>query len=217
MVIKLFLKAKHWQLFFLMVGVPIIGYIFFVIQLINSFEMQSSTSGTMMTPAGVIDMMRPILFFVMIPILVQIGWYYSLGRGVQRFINPTLKMKTTLFTLSNLLPLIFFVGMIILFDRILGNLALNLNYEPPASYMSPLVLFALFPLNIILTVCMFYNYYFIARTIKTAELNRVVKFSDYAGEFFLMWFHFIGVWIVQPKVNQLQEYVPGDIMNELHD
>lgn len=215
--IRLFLKAKHWQLFFLMVGVPIIGYIFFVIQLINTFEMQSSTSGTMTTPAGVIDMMRPILFFVMIPILVQIGWYYSLGKGVQRFINPALKMKTTVFTLSNLLPLIFFVGMIILFNRFLGNLVLNPNYVPPTSYMSPLVLFVLVPLNIILTVCMVDNDYVIARTIKTAELNRVVRFSDYAGEFFSMWFHFIGVWIVQPKVNQLQEYVPGDIVNELHD
>ena len=215
--IRLFLKAKHWQLFFLMVGVPIIGYIFFVIQLINTFEMQSSTSGTMTTPAGVIDMMRPILFFVMIPILVQIGWYYSLGKGVQRSINPALKMKTTVFTLSNLLPLIFFVGMIILFNRFFGNLVLNPNYVPPTSYMSTLVLFVLVPLNIILTVCMVYNYYVIARTIKTAELNRVVRFSDYAGEFFSMWFHFIGVWIVQPKVNQLQEYVPGDIVNELHD
>jgi len=49
----------------------------------------------------------------------------------------------------------------------------------------------------------FYSMYFVAKTIKTAELQRKVGFGDFVGEFFLLWFYFIGVWIVQPKVNKL--------------
>jgi hypothetical protein len=211
MMIKLFLKAKHWQLFFLMVGVPIIGYMFFVIQLINSFEMQTSTSGTMMTPEGVIEMMRPFFLFMMFPFLIQFGWFYSLGKGVQKYVNPLLRIKSSLFTFTSVFPLLYVFAAFTLMDGILENAALDQNYEPPLS------LLLLLPLNFITMGCMFYNFYFIARTLKTAELLRVVKFSDYAGEFFLMWFHFIGVWIVQPKVNQMQAHIPGDLLNELHD
>ena len=56
------------------------------------------------------------------------------------------------------------------------------------------------PLHLFSMFCIFY---LIAKTIKTAELQRKVGFGDFAGEFFLLWFYFIGIWINQPKVNKL--------------
>ena len=44
-----------------------------------------------------------------------------------------------------------------------------------------------------------------AKTIKTAEQKRKLDFGDFAGEFFLMWFFMIGVWILQPKINRMSE------------
>ena len=41
-----------------------------------------------------------------------------------------------------------------------------------------------------------------AKTIKTVELQKKVTFSDFAGEFFLLWFSPIGIWILQPKINK---------------
>ena len=61
----------------------------------------------------------------------------------------------------------------------------------------------IFPLHIFSMFCIFYCLYFVAKTIKTIELQRQVTFSDFAGEFFLIWFFFIGVWILQPRINKM--------------
>ena len=47
--------------------------------------------------------------------------------------------------------------------------------------------------------------YFVAKTYKTVELQRQVSFSDFAGEFFMIWFYPIGIWIIQPKLNKIIE------------
>jgi len=59
------------------------------------------------------------------------------------------------------------------------------------------------PLHLFSMFCIFHTIYFVAKTIRTAELQRVVTFGDFAGEFFLLWFYIIGIWIIQPKVNRL--------------
>jgi hypothetical protein len=32
-----------------------------------------------------------------------------------------------------------------------------------------------------------------------------VNFGEFAGEFFMLWFYFIGIWIIQPKINKMAE------------
>lgn len=61
------------------------------------------------------------------------------------------------------------------------------------------------PLHLFSMFCIFYCLYFVAKTIKTAELQRETAFSDFVGEFFLIWFFPIGIWFIQPRVNQLAE------------
>jgi len=51
--------------------------------------------------------------------------------------------------------------------------------------------------------CAFYVMYFIAKELKTVELQRDVMFSDYIGEFLLLWFFPVGVWVLQPRINKL--------------
>lgn len=51
--------------------------------------------------------------------------------------------------------------------------------------------------------CTVYTMYFAAKTIKLAELQRPVTFTDFADEFFLIWFFPIGIWFVQPRINEL--------------
>jgi len=55
--------------------------------------------------------------------------------------------------------------------------------------------------------CLFYCLYFVAKTLKTVELQREVSFNDFIAEFFLTWFFPIGVWILQPRINKMiKEY-----------
>jgi len=35
------------------------------------------------------------------------------------------------------------------------------------------------------------------------ELGRMAKFSEYLGEIVLIWFSMIGLWVIQPKLNEL--------------
>jgi hypothetical protein len=50
---------------------------------------------------------------------------------------------------------------------------------------------------------MFYCLYFNAKVLKAVELQKPVTFSEFAGEFFLIWFFPIGIWIIQPRLNKL--------------
>jgi hypothetical protein len=64
------------------------------------------------------------------------------------------------------------------------------------------------PLHLFSMFCIFYCLYFVSKTFKTAELQRQTTFSDFAGEFFLLWFYPVGIWIVQPKINKMVESTP---------
>lgn len=76
------------------------------------------------------------------------------------------------------------------------------------------------PLHLLAMFCMFYTQYFIAKALKTNELKRNTSFKEFIGEFLLLWIYFVGVWILQPRVNALYDsYIHGDssdiIDNEL--
>jgi hypothetical protein len=43
----------------------------------------------------------------------------------------------------------------------------------------------------------------VARNLAMAEKQEKVEFYDYAGAFFLLWFFFIGVWFIQPRINRM--------------
>ncbi len=48
-----------------------------------------------------------------------------------------------------------------------------------------------------------YSLYFVAKNLAMAEKQEKVAFYDYAGPFFLLWFFFIGVWVIQPRINKM--------------
>jgi hypothetical protein len=78
------------------------------------------------------------------------------------------------------------------------------NSEPNIGFIGSLFTIIV-PIHLFSMFCIFYTLYFVAKTIKTVELQREVKFSDFAGEFFMIWFFPIGIWIVQPKINEMIE------------
>ena len=59
----------------------------------------------------------------------------------------------------------------------------------------------------------FYIMYIAAKTIKTAELKREVTIGEFAVEIFFIWFFFIGVWSLQPRINKI---INNEIEEEEH-
>jgi hypothetical protein len=80
----------------------------------------------------------------------------------------------------------------------------SLKYFMGFAIISMIVYWVWYCFHFLSIFCIFYCIYFVAKTIKTVELQRAVKFKDFVGEFFLVWFFPIGVWILQPTINKLE-------------
>jgi hypothetical protein len=69
------------------------------------------------------------------------------------------------------------------------------NYDEPGWFLLLILIGHSF-----LAYSIFYLAYFIAKTISTVERKGIVKFSDYAGYFFLLFIFPIGIWWLNPKI-----------------
>lgn len=182
--IKLFLNAKHWQLFILMVGLP------FLFQII--------------TIVYVIVMGNPLFAFSTFPIFMLLyvsiffGWFWSIGVGLHKFLPENHGLNIKKFKIFFFIPLAYIV--LLMFSMMYLGI---FSTFPPPDDMILISLILIVPLHLISIFCMFYMLYFCSKTIKSIELNREVDLSDYAGEFILLWFYFVGIWILQPKINRI--------------
>jgi hypothetical protein len=208
---NIFLKAKHWQLFSVLVGIPFLLYIVFMIQMVSTMEAIDQNSENF-DADNIVSYVSGVMAGTLILTSVMLMWFWSLGVKLQDYIPIGAKLKTGFFKFSIWYPIIYIFLIVVLMIYV-GNVV----DSGSSSAGPPLAIFIFFPLHFFAMFCMFYNLYFVARTIKTAELQRPVNFGDYAGEFFLMWFYFIGIWIVQPKVNRIYEgQFQPDVMDHLH-
>ena len=182
-----FLNAKHWQLFLLTFGIPII--------------FQFIMMGTMFANIGANNNPDPDFMFSymkLFPIMMLLfmgvffGWFWSVAIGLQRVIPDEIKLKVNRFKIFLLIPIVYMIFF-------LGFFMTSFTSGGP----NPGIFAVIVPLHLFSMFCIFYSLYFLAKTFKTAELQRKVTFSDFAGEFFMIWFYPIGIWIVQPKINKM--------------
>lgn len=115
-----------------------------------------------------------------LPILI---WIWDIGIKLQKESFAVSKLKLLLFKISIIFPLAYIVFFFIYFIGFNGDIIMSLHF------------FAM--LNI------FYAMIFAAKTLKSAELNREALLSDYLGDFFLIWFYPLGIWILQPRIHKL--------------
>ena len=130
---------------------------------------------------------------------VFFGWFYAIGSNLHKKLPDTVNMNLTKFKIFLFIPVLYISILCILLFGLFSGLAGGGQLE----YVG---LFALiFPVHLFSIFCIFYCLYFNAKALKAVELKRPVTFNDFAGEFFLLWFFPIGVWIIQPRLNKLFE------------
>lgn len=199
-----FLKAKHWQLFLLVFGIPLVFQIVLMISVVAN-----------VTQGRVPDMFSFLLFIPVVMILstgVHYGWLYSVALGLKKKMPAAVTMNVKRFKLLLILLLVYLVlfsATVVVFGFYIKSAVMDGMFnsnEPPAfiPVFISIYLIAL-PFHAFAFFCTIYCLYFVAKTFKTVELQRETKFSDYVGEFFLIWFFPIGVWIIQPKINRIAE------------
>jgi hypothetical protein len=174
-----FLKAKHWQIFTVTIGLP------FLIQIV-------------LIPITIMGN-DPMIMMKMFPIIMILfcaiyGWLWSIAIGLQQVIPVEFKLNVNKFKIFFLISIVYMILILIFFMSII-------NLDGP----NPGIFAVIVPIHLFSMFCLIYSLYFVAKTFKSAELQRKVTFSDFAGEFFMIWFFPIGIWIIQPKVNKLVE------------
>ena len=183
-----FLKAKHWQIFLLLFAVP------FIFQLILLFKLFFSGFGGSGSDSEIFDFIKVFPWLMGYFVIVFFGWFWSLAMGLQRFIPKELQLNTDRFKIFFFFPLIYIVLFVFFFT---GAILVEPSGAPALSFLF------IFPFHLFAMFCMFYMIYFIAKSLRTAELQRKVTTGDYIGEFFLLWIYIAGIWVIQPRVNKL--------------
>ena len=191
-----FLKAKHWQIFLLTFGIPVAIQLIIVAVLVIRFS-----SGAEQAEQSVFDFMTYMYAAILILLLFFFGWLWSIAVGLQKMIPQTLRLKVNRFKIFFFIPLIYLSLFIVLIALMMSGLSEGHPETLPSS--AKVVFLVVFPLHLFSVFCIFYCLWFAAKTFKTAELQQKVSFSDFAGEFFMLWFYPVGVWIIQPKINTL--------------
>ncbi len=193
--VKLFLKAKHWQLFLVLLGIPIIFQVFMLFEMFLAHKTQS-----------IPDPKHMMVFFKFFPPIMILftglffGWFWSIAIGLKEKIPREIKLKTNKFKFFFFFPLFYI--MLLILHMAAKFYGLTPNTFNTGNWTIALIL----PVHLFSMFCIFYSMYFVAKTIKTVELQKKVRFGDFAGEFFLLWFYIIGIWIIQPKINRLVDY-----------
>lgn len=208
--INLFLKAKHWQLFVLVFGIPMLLELVFIGTVFSKIPLDVSINEVSpLGPEFMLDLMGPFFILLVITMLfstgTQYGWIWSVVIGLKNKLPEQMKMNTIRFKVFFIFPLIYLTGFIIflfyMMNSMMTNLAtMALEPEPPMMFASFLLII---PLHFFAIFCMFHSLYFTAKSFKSVELQRSVSFSDFVGEFFLILFFPIGIWFIQPKVNDM--------------
>ncbi|MBO9703592.1 MAG: hypothetical protein J7604_25535 [Sporocytophaga sp.] len=193
-----FLKAKHWQLFLLTFGIPMIFQ--FVIM---GIMFGNIAGGGNPDPFLMFNYMKFFPIMMIIFMGVFFGWFWSVAIGLQKKVPDNVKMKVRKFRILFFIPMIYILLISISMGGVVSGMAENVSKPNVIFILS--IIGIMVPLHLLSMFCIFYSLYFVAKTFKTVELQRAVSFSDFAGEFFMIWFYPIGIWIIQPKINKIME------------
>jgi hypothetical protein len=172
-----FLRAKHWQIFALFMGLFVVGNI---VELMTIAQSDWPT-GRMGTASIVVNGGVMALFAVCF-----LAWFWTMGSFLHAISRQPQRLKLTFFKFAVIYPVLY------------------IPLAAPFFLSSdPSMVAIILPLHFLAMFCLFYDLYFVAKHLVIAETGKSVTFYDYAGPFFLIWFFPVGIWFVQPRLNRL--------------
>jgi hypothetical protein len=155
-------------------------------------------------PELLFDILKIVPVVMAILLSVFFGWFWSIGVGLQYKIPKDVKMKVDQFKFFFFVP-IFYFSLIITGISLAADGYFQTDFDPPSTGVIIGLVTSGILLHLFSMFCMIHSLYFIAKTIKTIELQKEVRFSDFIGEFFMIWFYPVGIWIIQPRINKIYE------------
>lgn len=201
--INLFLRAKHWQLFLLIFALPMLLHMVFV-----GIVMSRAVAND--NPAEIFGLFKWFPVLMIVYTFGLFGWLWSVGVGLQKHLPEGVTMKVGRFKIFLGIAMAYIIllscWMAYFFGYVVDDLIQYQEFgehqaPPDLSFLKWLTV--IFPMHIFSMFAIFYSFYFNAKTFRSIELGRQARSDDYLGQFFLFWFWFVGVWIMQPKINKI--------------
>lgn len=199
---SIFLRARHWQIFVPLLAIPFVTMIVFGI--IVAIVM---TTQHPQRPHEALWIAYCMPFVIVINSFVQFAWFW----------NVLIKLRTLLPSEKVHMPIgrikLFFAIPILYFCCIplfVAFIIQNAGAPGPGMLVQMISIgIIVFFVHLFAIFCFFHTIYFAAKTIRSAELQRNATFSDFAGDFFLIWLFPIGIWFIQPRINKLIDEFNG--------
>jgi len=184
---SLFLKAKHWQIFLIAIVIPILLQISFGIMMLSQ---SNSTLPTIL-----------FLTFFLFCILSIFGWFWAITYGFQRKLESNLKSSLIWFKVFFFLLLFHII--LIFSSLIISYGGENFAENPQSLGVLGTIVSVFSYAKIIYLIGIIYCVYITAKTFKTFQLKRKLEFTEFKSDFFSFIFLPIGIWTIQPKINEL--------------
>ena len=173
---RFFVGAKHWQLFFLFVATLVATEVVAFGSFLAAKKSPEEATTAMLLMATLTGLC--MLCFLL--------WLWSVGSFLSSIVQPALRRRSGFFLFSVIYSSVYVFAFGAIFQSI-----------------NPRLFAVIIPLHLFAMYCIFYCLVFVAKNLVMAESGKRVTFYDYAGPFFLVWFYFIGVWFIQPRINRL--------------
>jgi hypothetical protein len=176
---RFLLHLKHWQLFSLTWGIAIIISII-------SFASES-----------LIIELYPVMMLILT--IGFFGWIWAISVNLHSKLPQDVPLHLKSFKLYFAIPIFYSFVIIVWLSYIL------FMGGPQLDYTMGILIGLILILHLASMVCIVLGIRFAAKTLKSVELGRHARFNDYVGEFFLIWFSIIGIWVLQPRINKLTD------------
>ncbi|WBA43434.1 hypothetical protein [Hymenobacter canadensis] len=173
------LRLKPWLLFTITFGLPMLVAL-------------AGNVGLLLKPVSLPFFLGCFIVSTGMFALGIFSWLWALGTKLPSLLPSHVSVSSKLLKVSLLAPALYIAA-------ILAVLAWVSNQGS----MNPAFAFVLLPLHLLSMAGIFYGLYFVAKTLKSVELQRPASFSEFVGEFFLLWFFPVGIWVIQPRINRL--------------
>jgi uncharacterized membrane protein len=176
---RFLLRLKHWQLFGITWGLPIVVSLVFI-----------------SNPYKIAEFMPYIILLFTLGVL---GWVWAIGSSLHDKLPEGVNLPVNVFRVYFLIPKIYLIGIS------LWLIYISYFNAPSLDYTMGVIIGVLLILHLVSMVCIILGIRYAAKTLRSIELGRLARFNDYVGEFFLIWFSIIGFWVLQPRINKLAE------------
>ena len=124
--------------------------------------------------------------------IVLFGWMFSIGAWCNARLPDVHQNSVVLFAAALVVPLLYLLMYILLY---LPQLQSGGPPEKPPLW--------LLPMHMLSMLSIFYAFWYTSRKYKSLAENEDADFMIFSSTFFLLFIFPLGLWIIQPEINQL--------------